>query len=111
MMRQGDPSPGIYLISSGRATVLLDRGDGNRVRLRTLLAGTVLGEISLYRNEPCTATVVADTDCDVLHLAPESFDELRRSDPAVAAELHQFVARILAGRVGHANRTIRALQD
>ncbi len=111
MMRQGDPSPGIYLISSGRATVLLERADGNGVRLRTLLGGTVLGEISLYRDEPCTATVVADTDCDVLHLTPESFDELRRTDSEVAAELHQFVARILAGRVGHANRAIRALQD
>jgi sulfate permease, SulP family len=111
MMRQGDPSPGIFLISSGRATVLLDRGDGNTVRLRTLLGGTVLGEISLYRGEPCTATVVADTDCEVLHLTPQSFDRLCQTDPAVAAGLHQFVARTLAGRVGHANRTIRALQD
>jgi sulfate permease, SulP family len=111
MMRQGDPSPGIYLISAGRATVLLDRDDGTTVRLRTLLGGTVLGEISLYRNEPCTATVVADTDCEVLHLNPESFDRLCETDPAVAAGLHQFVARTLAGRVGYANRTIRALQD
>jgi sulfate permease, SulP family len=111
MMYQGDPSPGIYLISSGRATVLLVGGDGNTVRLRTLLGGTVLGEISLYRGEPCTATVVADTDCEVLHLTPESFDRLCETDPAVAADLHQFVARTLAGRVGHANRTIRALQD
>ncbi len=111
MMRQGDPSPGIYLISSGRATVLLDQSDGEGVRLRTLLGGTVLGEISLYRGEPCTATVVADTDCDVLHLTPESFERLCRSDPAVAAELHHFVARILAGRVGHANLAIRALHD
>lgn len=28
MMRQGDPSPGIYLISSGRATVRIDGTDG-----------------------------------------------------------------------------------
>jgi sulfate permease, SulP family len=111
LMRQGDPSPGIYLIASGRATVLLDRGDGDTVRLRTLLGGTVLGEISLYRGEPCTATVVADTDCEVLHLTPENFNRLCETDPGVAAGLHQFVARILAGRVGHANRTIRALQD
>lgn len=111
MMRQGDSSPGIYLISSGRATVFLDRSDGNTVRLRTLLGGTVLGEISLYRGEPCTATVIADADCEVLHLTPENFDRLCRTDPEVAAGLHQFVARTLAGRVGHANRTIRALQD
>ena len=111
MMRQGHPTPGIFLISSGRATVSLEEGNGQSVRLRTLLGGTVLGEISLYRDEPCTATVVADTDCEVLHLSPEHFEMLCRRDPAVAADLHQFVARTLAGRVSHANRTIRALHD
>ena len=111
LMRQGDPSPGIYLIKSGRATVLLEGPNGQRVRLRTLLSGTVLGEISLYRDEPCTATVVAEERCEVLHLSPQSFASLCQSDPPVAAELHAFVARTLAGRVSHANRAIRALHD
>ena len=70
----------------------------------------MLGEISLYRDEPCTATAVTDTECEVLHLAPESFDGLCRTDPAVAALLHAFVARTLAGRVGsRRHRAIRAL--
>ncbi len=111
LMRQGDPSPGIYLIRSGQATVLLDGLDGKAKRLRTLLGGTVLGEISLYRNEPCTATVVADDKCEVLHLTPERFADLCRSDPRLAAELHAFVARVLAGRVSHANRAIQVLRD
>jgi SulP family sulfate permease len=110
-MRQGDPTPGILLITTGRATVRLDTADGQSVRLRTLLGGTVLGEISLYRDEPCTATVVTDTDCQVLHLTPDRFEVLCRDDPEVAARLHRFVARTLAGRVSHANRTIRALRD
>jgi sulfate permease, SulP family len=111
LMRQGDSTPGILLISSGQATVRLDVADGESVRLRTLLGGTVLGEISLYRDEPCTATVVTDTVCEVLHLTPERFEDLCRDDPEVAARLHRFVARTLAGRVSHANRTIRALRD
>jgi SulP family sulfate permease len=111
LMRQGDPSPGIFLITAGRATVSVEGPDGTTVRLRTLLSGTVLGEISLYRGEPCTATVVTESECQVLHLAPERFVELGARDPAVAAQLHEFVARILAGRVSHANRTIRALRD
>lgn len=111
LMRQGDPTPGIYLISTGRATVQIDDADGHNVRLRTLLGGTVLGEISLYRDEPCTATVVTDTECEVLHLTPERFEELCRHDTAVAAQLHRFVARALAARVSHANRSITALHD
>ncbi len=111
LMRQGDPTPGIFLISTGRATVQIDDAGGHNVRLRTLLGGTVLGEISLYRNEPCTATVVTDTECEVLHLAPDRFEEMCRDDPVVAAQLHRFVASALAARVSHANRTISALHD
>ena len=110
LMVQGEEAPGIFLITSGRATVLLDDRTGEQVRLRTLLEGTVLGEISLYRGEKCTATVVAELDCEVLHLTPEAFERLCVSDTAAAAQLHGFVARTLAGRLGHANRTIRALQ-
>lgn len=109
LMRQGDPTSGIFLIVSGRVTVLIEGPDGEQVRLRTLLEGTVLGEISLYRDEPCNATAITDTECEVLHLTPESFDDLCRNAPAAAADFHAFVARTLAGRVSHANRAIRAL--
>lgn len=109
LMHQGDPTPGLFLIVSGRATVQLETADGSPVRLRTLLEGTLLGEISLYRGEPVTATVVADTDCQLLHLSPEAFARLCVADPGLAADLHAFVARTLAARVSHANRTIRAL--
>lgn len=111
LMRQGDDTPGMFLISTGRATVQIDDAGGHNVRLRTLLGGTVLGEISLYRNEPCTATVITDTECEVLHLVPQRFEEMCRDDPVVAAQLHRFVARALAARVSHANRTISALHD
>ncbi len=110
LMRQGEPTSGIFLIVSGRVTVLLEGRDREQVRLRTLLEGTVLGEISLYRDEPHTATAVTDTECEVLHLTPERFEDLCRESPALAADFHLFVARALAGRVSHANRAIRALQ-
>jgi SulP family sulfate permease len=110
LMRQGDPTPGIYLVTSGRVTVLVQTADGEEIRLRTLLEGTVLGEISLYRDEPCTATAVTETECEVLHLSPADFGDLCRNDTASAARFHVFVARILAGRVSYANRAIRALK-
>lgn len=111
LMRQGDPSPGIFLLQAGRATVQLETDGNTPTRLRTLLPGTVLGEISLYRNEPCTATVVADDETQALWLSPRRFEELCGKAPAVAAELHSFVARVLAGRVSHSNRAIRFLDD
>ncbi|CAN5790157.1 SulP family inorganic anion transporter [soil metagenome] len=110
LISQGDPGSGLYLLVSGRASVLLQGSDGNELRLRILLEGTLFGEISLYHHEPATATVVADSECEILHLSVASFDRLCSSDPSLAADLHAFVARTLAARVSHANRTIRALR-
>lgn len=110
LMQRGDPTPGIFLITEGQATVLMDTASGEGVRLRTIQEGTVLGEISLYRGQPCGATVVADTSCTVLHLTPDAFSQLHDCDPVAAAELHHFVAWILAARVDHANRTVQALR-
>ncbi|HET9261312.1 MAG TPA: cyclic nucleotide-binding domain-containing protein [Acidimicrobiia bacterium] len=111
LMRQGEPSAGVYFLVSGRVTVSVEGIEGEEVRLRTVLPGTALGEISLYTGEACTATAVTETECLVHHLTPDAFDSIRIDDPAVAAELHFFVARMLAGRVDHANRAIRALQS
>lgn len=110
LMRQGDPTAGVYFLESGRVTVSMESFEGDEMRLRTVLPGTALGEISLYTGEACTATAVTETECLVRHLSPEAFATIRSDDPAVAAELHFFVARMLAGRVDHANRAIRALQ-
>lgn len=111
LMRQGEPSAGVYFLVSGRVTVSVEGIEGEEVRLRTVLPGTALGEISLYTGEACTATAVTETECLVHHLTPDAFNSIRIDDPAVAAELHFFVARMLAGRVDHANRAIRALQS
>jgi SulP family sulfate permease len=111
LMTQGDPAPGIFLIKSGTATVSLEQPGGQSMRVRTMYEGTVLGEISLYMNEPCTATVTAEIDCVVDHLTPEAFASVCVTDPSTAADLHAFVARTLAGRVGRANDTIRALHS
>lgn len=110
LMRQGEPTAGIYLLVSGRVTVSMTGIEGEEMRLRTVLPGTALGEISLYTGEACTATAITETECVVDHLSPEAFASICAEKPAVAAELHLFVARMLAGRVDHANRAIRALQ-
>lgn len=110
LMRQGDPAPGLYMLVSGRASIILEPEGAAPVRLRTLLEGTLIGEMSLYTGKPVGASVVADTDCELLHLSLESFQLLCTVDPAVAADLHAFVARTLAARIGHANRTIEVLQ-
>ncbi len=107
VIKAGEPRPGLYFLASGRLSVLLRRPDGSVVRLRQMLSGTVIGEISLYRGGGAAADVIADTDCVLWHLAIDDIERLEDTDPAAAAAVHRFAAAILAERLVHSNQRMR----
>ena len=89
-------------------TAILERPGLEPIRLRTILPGAVVGEVSLYLERPVTATLICDTDVEVGRLAPERLRELTTLDPAAAASVHRFVAATLAERLTHAESAVRA---
>ena len=109
LIEQGGAASGLYYLESGRLTVVAEQPSGEVVRLRTMRPGTVVGEMSLYRGAAASATVVADAPSVVMHLSAEQFASLDASSSDVAAWLHRFVAEVLASRVDHANKLIRAI--
>lgn len=103
----GDPSDGLYLVASGVVTAWHDLGGGGRLRLRRMGAGTLIGESGLYLGGRRSATVVCDTPVHLHLLASATLVRLQAEDPALLADLHRTVARLLADRLV---RTTAALQ-
>jgi SulP family sulfate permease len=110
VIQHGEPSPGLFLIESGTLTARLETAKGEAVRLRTMLPGTLIGEISLYLGGPATADVVADGRAVVLHLSSARLAEIEKSDPSTAAAIHRLASHTLAGRVIHAERALRTFR-
>ena len=111
LVRQGEPAPGLFFLESGVLTAQLRTADGDTIRLRTMQAGAMIGEISLYLGGEATAAVVADEPAVVLHLSPAALAAVERGDPPAAAAIHRLAAQTLAGRVLHAERAIRMLRE
>ena len=109
LIRQGDPGEALYFVERGEVSVFVPLGDQRRKRVRTLSAGTVVGEMALYSGQPRSADVVAETPCRVRRLSAERFARLEREHPAVAIQFHGFVVRLLAQRLAAANDEIRSL--
>jgi SulP family sulfate permease len=109
IIEQGKDPGGIYFIDSGQISVLLDTGDGNEIRLKTMGAGTVVGEVSLYLGSNASASVVTDEMCKIYYLSTENFHTLNRDAPDKASELHTYVVKLLSDRLAESNATIRAL--
>ncbi|MFP4635970.1 MAG: cyclic nucleotide-binding domain-containing protein, partial [Nitriliruptoraceae bacterium] len=82
---------------------------GVRRRLRTMLPGTVIGEVAAYLDVPRSADVIAEDDVVVQRLPDASWDRLAQEDPELAAAVHSWLARQLATRLTATLRTLQAL--
>ena len=109
IIKQGKDPGGIYFIESGRITVRLDTGSAEGIRLKSLGAGTVVGEVSLYLGSKASASVLTETDCAIYFLSKNNFQELNLNSPEKAAELHTYIVKLLSDRLEKSNATIQAL--
>lgn len=102
---QGANSNALHLILAGRAHVVMTDSKGREVILATLKAGDYIGEMSLIDNEPHSATVVADTQMDLLMLGRDDFTRCVTENTAIAAA----VMRGLVQRLRNADQKIVSL--
>jgi CRP/FNR family transcriptional regulator, cyclic AMP receptor protein len=82
IITEGTTGDEMYLIIRGAASVLR----GGRY-VTTLTSGSYFGELALLDHGPRTATVVADTDCDLVVIGRREFMGVLDEVPAVAQKL------------------------
>jgi SulP family sulfate permease len=111
LIRQGEQPDDLFLLESGRLRAELVTPEGSRVRLRSMRPGVVVGEVGMYMGIPRTADVVAEVESVVLRVDRESIERMEAEDPALAAELHRWLAKTLAERLSDTLRAFDALLD
>jgi NTE family protein len=95
LMEQGEPGDAMYICISGRLRAYVKPDDGAPRMVREMGRGQVIGEMSLYTDEPRSATVVAIRDSVLLRLDKPQFDELLQRSPKVSIALtRQIVQRL-----------------
>ncbi|KTD61701.1 cyclic nucleotide-binding domain-containing protein [Legionella spiritensis] len=59
ILKQGEISPGLYILLSGKADVTVIALGQGRVTLAQVAPGYFFGEVSLLENGPCTASIIS----------------------------------------------------
>jgi len=112
VIREGEPSDGLYVVLDGGLQVRHRRG-AEGVEVAELREADVFGEMSCLRKVPATATVTARRPGTLLRLPRAGFDELVLSHPQileVVAELSEERAESLDAILsGHAQWTEEGL--
>lgn len=105
VVEQGKNSNALFLILAGRAHVVMTDNKAREVIVATLKAGDYIGEMSLIDNAAHSATVVADTQMDVLVLGRDDFTRCVGENAAIASA----VMRGLVQRLRNADQKIVSL--
>ncbi len=109
LIRQGDTVHSLYFIESGQVTIELAQNDGQTLRLSTMGAGAVVGELSFYLGTPASASVIVDQPGQVYVVSQAELKELEATDPHLKAAIHEFMAHLLSERLSRANATLQAM--
>lgn len=105
LLVQGERSNALFIVLTGKARVVVHDERQREVILSDLQPGESVGEMSLIDNEPHSATVRADTVCDVLVLESPAFARCLAENPPLAYG----VMRELVQRLRKADRKIQSL--
>ena len=111
LIRQDEPPDDVFVLDSGRLGVELATPEGKRVRVRTVRAGVMVGEVAMYTGVARTADVVAEIPSVVLRLSRASIERIEAEDPELAAALHRWLATTLAERLRDRQMAVDALLD
>ena len=108
---QGDRPDAMYFIESGRVDVLLRVQSDQVLRLRSMTAGTVVGEVGFYLKKARIASVVV-TEAGVLQrLSLEALRQMQETAPYAASAIHVLISCVLSDRLSSSNRVIQELMD
>jgi SulP family sulfate permease len=111
LISQGDAPRDVFVLASGRLQVETETAAGTRMRLGTIRPGVVVGEVAMYTGVPRTADVVAETPAVVLRLGAEQLERIEAEHPALAADVHRWLAATLAERLTETLDAFDALLD
>ena len=108
---QGDESDALYFIESGRVDVLLQSDGQDLLRLRSMTAGTVVGEVGFYLKQARSASIVVTEAGTLQRLSHEALRKMEAEEPQTASAFHVFITCILSDRLSTTNRVIQDLMD
>ncbi|MFM8910689.1 MAG: cyclic nucleotide-binding domain-containing protein, partial [Gemmatimonadota bacterium] len=107
VIRTGDTARDVFLLERGTLAVQVAGPGGTPLRLRTMTAGAIVGEVARYTRQPRGADVIALEETVVHRLSADALARLERETQESAVLLHRLVATNLSGKLPVANRLIQ----
>jgi len=105
LFKQGEVPIGLYLLKTGKASLIMKTDEGEEAVHLTVGSGSILGLPAIVSNEPCTLSAVAHHGSEVNLLARKEFEDLIQAQPS----LYPKVLEVLAAEVRSARLALTGI--
>jgi CRP-like cAMP-binding protein len=92
LIQQGASGDSMFILVDGRAEVIVERNGATR-QVAALHAGDCFGEMSLLTGEQRSATVIAQTDCEVVEIAKPVLARSLQEHPELLNQLSELLGK------------------
>lgn len=107
IIKEDDSGDTLYILKSGAVNILkktLEKEEYTVVRLESKKDSIIFfGELALLDNDKRSATVEADTDCELLVINRKDFEKVGNKYPNLGLPITREISKILATRLRRAN--------
>jgi CRP-like cAMP-binding protein len=93
IIKEGEPGKAFYIIYKGKVKVWKKKGLFFKTTIAELKEGDFFGEMSIVRDEPCSATVTAVEPVEVFVLFRYVFQQLLKSNPELLDEIRYIIEK------------------
>lgn len=111
IIKEGDEGDEFFILYSGSIKISKKTIAGDTLALANLDASqdVFFGEIALISDDTRSATVIADSECDVLVLSREDFFNICEKEPVLGYRVIIQLARRMADNIRKANNDVSTL--
>lgn len=101
---EGDPGDAFYILRKGIVGVI-KKIDGKEQKVAELSEGDFFGEMALIEGEPRNATVMCETDCELLVISKEKFDTLLKVNLSISIRIMKVISQRFKGKQAKAEES------
>lgn len=99
LFREGDPGGIMYILAEGSMIITIRGKDGEDIEIGSFQKGNFFGEMSLFQDEPRSATCYAHEDCSLLSIPGKFFSEIIDKFPGTAIKLMRKMLDVTISRL------------
>lgn len=92
LFRQGETPTGLFIIRSGRVSLLMKAENGIEVAQFSVKAGSILGLPAIVAKEPYSLSAMANEDAEISFVELEAFEGLMQEQPSLFPKVLELLA-------------------